>query len=43
MAFPSISVPFSGPVFPLDMNISELTILIWVGGPIPQLGAVPIY
>ena len=26
-----------------DRNISGLTILRWVGGPIPQLGVVPIY
>ena len=31
------------PVFPLDMNISGLTILTWVDGLIPQLGAMPMY
>ena len=43
MAFPSVSVHFFVPVFPLDMNISELKILRCVGGSIPQRGAIPIY
>jgi hypothetical protein len=30
-------------VLPLDRNISGLTLLRWVVGPIPQLGAVAIY
>jgi hypothetical protein len=43
MTFPSVSVPFFVPVFPLDRNIAGLKILRWVGGSIPQLGVVPIY
>jgi hypothetical protein len=31
------------PVFPLDRNNSGLKNLRWMGGPIPQLGAMPIY
>ena len=31
------------PEFPLDRNNSGLKILMWVGGPIPQLGAMSIY
>jgi hypothetical protein len=38
MTFPSVSVQFFVPVFPLDRNISGLTILRGVGGTIPQLG-----
>ena len=38
-----VSAPFFVPVFPLDRNNSGLKFLIWVGGPIPQLGIVPIY
>ena len=41
MAFPLVSVPLFVPVFPLDRNNSELKFWRWVGGPIPQLGAVP--
>ena len=43
MSLPSVSDTPHSPVFPLDTNISGLEILRWVGGPIPQLGAVPIY
>jgi hypothetical protein len=43
LACPSVSVPLSVPVFPLDRSISGLKILKCVGSPIPQLGAVPIY
>ena len=43
MAFPSISAPFSVPTFSLDRNNSGLKSLRWVGGPIPQLGAMSIY
>ena len=43
MTFPSVYVSFFVPVFPLNRNTSRLTILRYVGGPIPQLGAVPIY
>jgi hypothetical protein len=38
MTFPSASVPFFVPVFPLDRNISRLTILTSVDGLIPQPG-----
>ena len=31
------------PIFPLDRNISELKILRCMGGPTPQMGALPIY
>jgi hypothetical protein len=34
---------FFVPVFPLDRSISGLKTLRWVGGPIPQLGTMPIY
>lgn len=43
MAFPSVSVPFFVPVFPLYRNISGLKILWCVGGSIPQQGPVSIY
>jgi len=36
-SFYSIFVPF----YPLDRKNSRLKFLRWVGGPIPQLGAVP--
>ena len=39
----SLYAIFFVPVFPLDRNISGLKTLRWVGGPIPQLGAMPIY
>ena len=41
MAFPSVSAPLFVPVFPLDRSNSGLKFLRWVGGPIPQLGAMP--
>ena len=43
MVFPSVSVPFFVPVFPLGRNISGLKSLRWVGGAIPQLVVMPIY
>jgi hypothetical protein len=43
MTFPSISVPLFVPVFPLDRSNSGLKFLRWVGGPIPQLEAMPIH
>ena len=48
MAFPLVSiffilVPVFVPAFPLDRNNSGLKFLRWVGGPIPQLGALPSY
>jgi hypothetical protein len=43
MVLPSVSVPRFVLVLPLDRNISELKTLRWVYGPIPQLGAMPIY
>jgi hypothetical protein len=43
MAFPSVSVPFFVSAFPLDRNDSGLKFLRWVGSPIPQLGAMPVY
>ena len=41
MAFPSVSAPLFVPVFPLDRSNSGLKFWRWVGGPIPQLGAMP--
>jgi len=42
MSFSSVSVPLFVLAFPLDrMRNSGLNIFRWVGGPIPQLGAVP--
>jgi hypothetical protein len=41
MAFPSASAPLFVPVFPLDRRNSGLMCLRWLGGAIPQLGAVP--
>ena len=32
-----------GPVYPSDRNISGLKLLRCVGGPIPQMGSMPIY
>ena len=44
MVFPSVSaLHFAPPPFPLDRNNSGLKCLRWIGGPIPQLGAVPIH
>jgi hypothetical protein len=43
LALPSVSVPFSVPVLPLDRNISGLKYLRCLGGPTPQPGAVPFY
>jgi len=43
MAFPSVSDPFLVRVFSLDRKNSGLKFLRWVGGPIPQTGAVPIH
>ena len=43
MAFPSVSALVVIPAFPLESNSSGLKFLRWVGGPIPQLGAMPIY
>ena len=37
------TVSFFVPVLPLDTIISGLEPLRWVGGPIPQPGAMPIY
>ena len=41
MAFPSVSAPLFVPIFPLDRSNSGLKFWRWMGGPIPQLGAVP--
>jgi hypothetical protein len=41
MAFPSVSALLFVPAFPSDRSNSGLSILRWVGGLIPQLGAVP--
>ena len=43
LPFPSVFVPLFVSIFLLDRNISGLTILRWVGGPIPQMGAMSIY
>jgi hypothetical protein len=43
VAFPSVSVLFFVPNFPLGRNISGLRFLSSVCVPIPQLGTVPIY
>ena len=43
MAFPSVSAPLFVPAFPFDRRNSGLIFLRWVGGPILQLGAMPIY
>jgi hypothetical protein len=43
MAFLTVSPPFFCPAFPLQMKHSGLTILIWVGGPIPQLEGMSIH
>ena len=40
MAFPSVSPPHFVPIFPLDKSNSGLKIWRWMGGPIPQLGAL---
>jgi hypothetical protein len=39
MAFPSVSVPFIFPAFPLDRNISLFKILRCIGDPITQTGS----
>jgi hypothetical protein len=41
MAFPSVSASLFVPAFPLDRSNSVLIFLRWVGGSIPQLGAMP--
>jgi len=41
MAFPADSAPLFVPEFPFDRRNSGLIFLRWVGGPIPQLSAVP--
>jgi hypothetical protein len=43
MAFPSVSAVVFVPAFPFDRRNSELIFLKWVGGPIPQLGAMSIH
>jgi hypothetical protein len=43
MAFPSVSAPLFVPAFPFDRKNSGLIFLRWVGGPIPQQGAMPIH
>jgi len=43
MAFPSVSAPVFVPIFSFDRSSSGLIFLRWVGGPIPQLGAMPIH
>ena len=42
MPFPLVSAHFV-PAYPFDRRNSELLFLRWVGGPILQPGAVPIY
>ena len=39
---PSFKLLHFPPVLPLERNISRLQTLIWVGGPIPCPGAVPV-
>jgi hypothetical protein len=41
MTFPSVSAPHFAPIFPLDRCNSGLKIWKWVGGPIPETGALP--
>ena len=41
MAFNSVSDLLFVPLFPIDRNNSELKFCRCVGGPIPQLGAMP--
>ena len=41
--WPFLQSPFFVPAFPLDRRDSGLKFLKWVGGPIPQLGAMPIH
>jgi hypothetical protein len=43
MTFPSVSAPLLVHAFSLDKNSSALKFLRWVGGPITQLGAMPIH
>jgi hypothetical protein len=43
MVFPSVSVPFCLPVFPLKRNISGLKILRWLVGPLLQSRSLPTY
>jgi hypothetical protein len=43
MAFPLISAPLFVPALPFDRRNSGLIFLRWVGGPIFQLGAMPIH
>ena len=43
MAFTSVSAPFLSLSFLWGKNNSGLKISTWLGGPIPQLGAMPIY
>jgi hypothetical protein len=40
MAFPSVSAPLFVPAFPLDRRNSDLIVLRWEGGFIPQTGPV---
>jgi hypothetical protein len=42
MAFPLVSAPLFVPALPFDRRNSELIVLRWVCGPIPQPGAMPI-
>jgi hypothetical protein len=42
MAFHSVSAPSFVSAFPLYRNNSGIKCLEWVGGPIPQLGAMPM-
>jgi hypothetical protein len=41
MAFPSVSAPLVISALPLGRSSSVLIFLRWVGGPIPQPGAMP--
>lgn len=43
MSFPSVSAPFFVPALPWDRNNSGSKNFRWVGGPIPQLGAISSY
>ena len=43
MAFPSVSAPLFVTAFTFARRNSGLIFLRWVGGPIPQLGAMPIH
>jgi hypothetical protein len=42
MAFHSVSAPSFVSAFPLYRNNSGIKFFIWMDGPIPQLGAMPM-